>query len=63
MKKYYQVMVEHYFPCQDGYDSMTGEYSGIIHTRRSDAEKELREARKVLTNVRDEAYIQEIEDI
>ena len=63
MRKYYQVMVEHYFPCQDGYDSIVGEYSGMIHTRKSDAEKELRAARKELQNVRDESYIKEIEDL
>lgn len=62
MKKYYQVMVEHYFPCQDGYDSMVGEYSAVIHTRRSDSEKELKEARKLLTNVRDEVFILEVEN-
>lgn len=62
MKKYYQVMVKHYFPCQDGYDSMVGEYSGVIHSTKADANKELREANKMITNINDYAFIQELEN-
>lgn len=61
-KKYYQIMVRHYFPCQDGYDYIDGEYSGVIHTRKADAYKELREARAVCTANVDDPFIEEIEN-
>ena len=35
MKKYYQVMVRHTFLCQDGYDYLDGEYSGVIHSTKN----------------------------
>lgn len=62
MKKYYQVMVRHSFLCQDGYDYMDGEYSGVIHSTKADANRELREAEKIITNINDYAFIQEIEN-
>lgn len=62
-KKYYQVMVRHFFSCQDGYDYMDGEYSGIIHTRMSDAKAELKKAlREEAISSRDEFFIEEIEN-
>ena len=62
MKKYYQVMVRHNFPCQDGYDYIDGEYSGVIHSTKADANKELREAEKTITDISDYAFIQEMEN-
>ena len=44
MRKRYIIKVRHYFPCQDGYDYMDGEYSGIIHTKKGEAIKELHQA-------------------
>ena len=62
MKKYYQVMVRHYFSCQDGYDYMDGEYSGVIHTRKADAYKELKEARNICVANVDDPFIKEYEN-
>lgn len=53
-KKQYIVMIDHWFNCQDGRDSMTGEYSGIIHDNRMEAEKELSEAYKATANTFDD---------
>lgn len=65
MKKYYQVMVRHTFLCQDGYDYLDGEYSGVIHSKKADANRELREAKKIIAAVNDHTYhafIQEMEN-
>lgn len=64
-KKYYQVMVRHHFLDSTGiWDYMDGEYSGIIHTRKSDAEAELKKAYKEITklNSNDDCHIEEIEN-
>ena len=55
-------MVRHYFPCQDGYNYMDGEYSGVIHTRKTDAYKELKEARNVCVANVDDPFIKEYEN-
>lgn len=59
----YMIMVDHWFKCQDGEDSMTGEYSGIVHTSRSEAEKELKEAfKKTRATMQDIPYIKVVEE-
>ena len=50
----YRVMVNIYFKCQDGYDYMCQEYSGIEYNKKEEANKELEEASKSY-----EAYIEE----
>lgn len=60
-KKYYEVMVRHYFLSQDGYDYMDGEYSCILHTRRSEAQREMKEALKHVGGL-DEVFIEEMEN-
>ena len=42
----YKVMVNIYFKCQDGYDYMSHENSGIEHETKEEAYKELKEASK-----------------
>lgn len=37
----YKVMVRHEFPSQDGYDYMNDEASGLLHTTREYADKEI----------------------
>ena len=51
----FRVMVNIYFKCQDGYDYMSHEYSGIEHKTKEEAHKELEEARSKSY----EAYIEE----
>ena len=59
----YMIMVDHWFKCQDGEDSMSGEYSGIIHKSRAAAEKELREAfNKTRATMSDIPYIKVLEE-
>lgn len=62
-KKYYQVMVRHHFLDSTGiWDYMDGEYSGVIHSTKADANKELREANKMITDISDYAFIEEMEN-
>lgn len=51
----FRVMVDIYFKCQDGYDYMSHEYSGIKHETKEKAYKELKEASKTCEH----AYIEE----
>lgn len=50
----FRVMVNIYFRCQDGYDYMSHEYSGVKYNTKEEANKELEEASKSY-----EAYIEE----
>lgn len=50
----FRVMVKIYFKCQDGYDYMYHEYSGVKYNTKEEAIKELEEASKSY-----EAYIEE----
>lgn len=51
----YRVMVNMYFKCQDGYDYMSQEYSGVKYEIKEDAYKELEEASKTCEDV----YVEE----
>ena len=63
MKKYYQVMVRHHFLDSTGiWDYMDGEYSGVIYSNKADANRELKEAKKMITDSSDYAFIEEIEN-
>lgn len=65
-KKYYQVIVRHHFFLDSTgmWDYVDDEYSGIIHTRKSDAEAELMKAYKEICklNSNDDCHIEEMEN-